>query len=155
MSNTTKKVRIIDLIARYQSHYENVGLHQPVKDYWRFILLDVVLPALPSGSGIDNGTKFRPDLSCINTAYPKSERLVFNVSFHHMNEHGYYTHWSDYTIRVFPTFLGGIDVKVQGSNYNGVREYLEEVFYMFFKEAEVDEPISFKEWMAKENHPVT
>ena len=39
--------------------------------------------SMPSGSGVDCGTKLDMDRS-------RPDRLVFTFSYHHMNENGYY-----------------------------------------------------------------
>ena len=75
---------------------------------------------LPSGSGFDNGTTLNVDKST-------SQKLVFETSFHHMSEHGYYTKWTDHTVTVRPSFQG-LDIRVSGRNHNGIKEYIEDCF---------------------------
>ena len=77
---------------------------------------------LPSGSGFDSGTQMA------ETETPHN-LLTFQTDFHHLNEHGYYTHWSHHMIRVTPSFTG-IVVKVGGRNdKNDIKGYIEEQFY--------------------------
>lgn len=76
---------------------------------------------LPSGSGIDNGTKIDFDEST-------DKKIVLRFGYHHMNDGGYYTHWSDYKVVVKPAFHG-IDVTISGANTNFVKDYLFDVFY--------------------------
>jgi len=73
---------------------------------------------LPSGSGIDNGTK----IDCHAT---NGERIVLTLGFHHMNEHGMYDGWTQHTVKVTPMF-SGISLHVTGHNRNGIKEYLHE-----------------------------
>ena len=75
---------------------------------------------LPSGSGFDNGTTLNVDKST-------SQKLVFETAFHHMDEHGYYTKWTDHTVTVRPAFQG-LDIRVSGRNHNGIKEYIEGCF---------------------------
>lgn len=76
---------------------------------------------MPSGSGFDCGTKLDLDAS-------HSEKLVFTASFHHMTEGGYYVGWTEHTITVTPSFIGGFHVRVSGRNRNDIKEYIAEMF---------------------------
>jgi hypothetical protein len=85
--------------------------------------LEAYLSQLPSGSGIDAGVN-------LYEAKSNDKRLVFTFAFHHMNDNGYYTHWSYHTMTVTPAF-DGIDIKI---TKGGVRdehfmEYLYDTFY--------------------------
>lgn len=84
------------------------------------LILAIVKNYLPSGSGIDNGTKI--DLEKSN-----GEKLVFNTAFHHMDEHGYYDGWSEHVVTVKASFQG-IDLKISGRNRNDIKEYLHETY---------------------------
>jgi hypothetical protein len=77
---------------------------------------------LPSGSGIDSGTTID-----ILRSYPW--RIILHTSFHHMNEYGCYTEWTEHEIVVTPTFIGRMDVVVKGRNHNGIKDYLGELFH--------------------------
>ncbi len=85
---------------------------------------------MPSGSGIDCGTKFDWDASsCERQAageYPS--RLVFLFSFHHMNENGMYDGWTEHKAIVRPSLQFGFSLTITGRNRNGIKEYLHEVF---------------------------
>lgn len=77
----------------------------------------------PRGSGIDNGTR-------IYYARCKPERIVLDVDFHHMDEHGYYCGWETYTIVVQPTLVCG-PIKITflaGRSRNGLKDYLADLF---------------------------
>jgi len=52
---------------------------------------------MPSGSGIDCGTKLDFEKSI-------PTKLVFTFDYHHMNEHGFYYGWSHHKLIVVPTF---------------------------------------------------
>lgn len=76
---------------------------------------------LPSGSGIDTGTKIDLDES-------KPNRLVFNFSYHHMNDDGMYDGWTDHQVIVTPSLSFGFDLRISGRNRNDVKDYLHEVY---------------------------
>lgn len=77
----------------------------------------------PRGSGIDNGTR-------IYYARCKPERIVLDVDFHMMDEHGYYCGWETYTIVIHPTLTCG-PIKITflaGRERNGIKDYLADLF---------------------------
>jgi hypothetical protein len=76
---------------------------------------------LPSGSGLDGDIVV--DFSRCN-----SNQVVIDVEYHHMNEVGMYTGWTNHSIVVTPSF-DGIDVCVTGKNKNDIKEYLLDLFY--------------------------
>ena len=76
---------------------------------------------LPSGSGIDCGTK-------IDTRDLKANQFKLTLSFHHMDENGFYDGWTDHVITVRPSF-GGLDLTISGKNKNDIKEYLSDVYY--------------------------
>ena len=78
--------------------------------------------AMPSGSGIDTGTRLDLDRST-------GDRLVFGASFHHMNEHGMYDGWTDHEIIVTPALIGRITLRITGRNRNEIKDYLHEVYH--------------------------
>lgn len=75
---------------------------------------------LPSGSGIDGGTKIDIDRS-------SGDKLVLTFSYHHMNDCGMYDGWNDYTCYVRPAF-DGITLSIRGRNRNDIMDYLYEVY---------------------------
>jgi hypothetical protein len=75
---------------------------------------------LPSGSGIDNGTKFVQ-------ASAATERIQFTCGYHHMNDQGSYDGWTEHVINVKPSW-SGMTITISGSNRNDVKEYLHDVF---------------------------
>lgn len=86
---------------------------------------------LPSGSGIDNGTKI--DLS---TSSPK--KLVLDAGFHHMNDGGFYDGWTEHTLIITPTF-GGVEIRITGRDRNDIKDYLHEVFHVCLLEMKTQE----------------
>lgn len=73
----------------------------------------------PHGSGIDDKVTL--------DERSQRHRLVFNVPFHRMNEHGYYCGWQSFRVAITPTF-GGIDVAVYGRGDEGTKDWIADVF---------------------------
>ncbi len=88
---------------------------------WDARLDHIARNALPSGSGIDNGTVIYRD-DC------KPDCIVLATSFHHMNDAGMYDGWTDHVVRVRPSF-DGIALTVSGRNRNDIKDYLAEMFH--------------------------
>lgn len=82
---------------------------------------ELVKEHMPSGSGFDSGTTLDDERST-------SERLVFNTSFHHMSEHGYYTLWTDHAVIVTPSLVHGFDVRITGRDHNDIKECIGDAF---------------------------
>ena len=76
---------------------------------------------MPSGSGIDCGTKIDLDQST-------GEKLVFHFSYHHMNENGMYDGWTEHSLIVKPSLQFGFNLVIKGRDRNGTKEYLHEVY---------------------------
>ena len=74
---------------------------------------------MPSGSGIDTGTKLEES---------SANRIVFSFSFHHMDENGGYDGWTDHTVIVTPSLLSGINLRITSRDRNDVKEYIYQVF---------------------------
>jgi hypothetical protein len=85
---------------------------------------------MPSGSGVDNGTKFNFESST-------SERLVFSLEFHHMNSDGCYDGWSYHSVFVTGSLPFGFLVRITGSNKNDIKCYLGELIHEALN-AEID-----------------
>lgn len=76
---------------------------------------------LPSGSGIDGGTKIDLDAST-------PEKLVFTFGFHHMNDAGMYDGWTEHTLTVRPSLQFDIATTISGRNRNDIKDYLYETY---------------------------
>jgi len=83
--------------------------------------IENIMKGAPSGSGIDSGTQFLPEKS-------SREKLVFAVSFHHMNEVGFYDGWTEHLVIVTHD-LFGLNIRITGRNRNNIKEYLSDVYY--------------------------
>lgn len=77
---------------------------------------------LPSGSGIDCGTKLDLDKST-------DEKIVLSFSFHHMDESGGYAGWTEHTVTVRPSLVFGFTLKISGRDRNQVKDYLHDVYH--------------------------
>lgn len=84
-------------------------------------ILELVHNHMPSGSGIDSGTKILLDES-------KPDKLVFSFGYHHMNENGYYDGWTEHKAIVTPSFVQGISINITGRNRNDIKDYLYQTF---------------------------
>lgn len=102
---------IINQIARLQSPDENNV--QAAK----MALTDLAKEFLPSGSGFDCGTEIDFDRSNL-------KRIVFVMSFHHMNEGGYYDGWTEHKITIIPDWVGVEFKSISGRDRNGIKDYI-------------------------------
>lgn len=92
--------------------------------------LEKLVDKLPSGAGIDSGIELNFEESKIN-------KLVFNFSFHHMDEMGGYDGWTDHKLIVKPDLYFGAELIITGRNKNQIKEYLSDIFYpVLFEEVE-------------------
>lgn len=82
---------------------------------------------LPSGSGFDSGTSIDLDKS-------GGEKLVFDTSFHHMDENGFYDGWTQHTVTVTPSFVLGLRLRISGRDRNGIKDYIHESFDIALRE---------------------
>jgi len=76
---------------------------------------------LPSGSGIDAGTKIDIDASAPN-------KIVLWVEYHHMNGAGSYNGWTGHRITIRPSLAFEIMLAIGGVNTNDIKDYLCETY---------------------------
>jgi hypothetical protein len=88
-------------------------------DKWEAKIDWICKQFLPSGSGIDCGTKLDEERST-------ERRLVFTCEYYHMNKNGMYDGWTSHTITVTPAF-DGLDIIISGRDRYQIEEYLHEV----------------------------
>lgn len=110
--------RIYQQIARTINALETCNLEweEKHKD-----ALDQIMKTAPSGSGIDSGTKLLID-EC------KPDKLVFQMDFHHMDEHGYYDGWTEHKVTVRPCLSFSVRINIGGRDRNQIKDYLYDVF---------------------------
>lgn len=80
-----------------------------------------IMNDLPSGSGIDQGTK-------IDIEHSTLDKVILLVPFHHMDENGYYDGWTEHKIIITPSFIGGFDLRITGINKNNIKDYLSDIY---------------------------
>jgi len=81
-----------------------------------------LLDMLPHGSGLDGEWSIDYDLSHLN-------KLVINMSYHAMNDAGYYDGWIDFTLIVLPSLTNEINLHIRGKfgKYSDIKDYLYEI----------------------------
>lgn len=90
--------------------------------------LGQLVDMLPSGSGIDCGTKL---------VSASATKIVLSAGYHHMNDAGYYDGWTEHRITIRPTF-DSLDIHISGRNRNDIKEYLHEVYALALSEKIVE-----------------
>ena len=80
---------------------------------------------LPSGSGIDNGCKITQ--AKMNGLQLESFSIKFG--YHHMNDAGYYTHWTEHRVTITPDWEG-FRIRISGPDKDGLKEYLYDTFQL-------------------------
>jgi len=73
--------------------------------------IEEIMKSAPSGSGIDCGTTLVEE-DCTDN------KLVFQFSFHHMDQNGMYCGWSEHTLTVTPSLMFDIELDFD-SNFDG------------------------------------
>lgn len=83
--------------------------------------IDKLESLLPSGSVIDCGCKIDREKSGL-------KKVIINLSFHHMNNGGYYDGWTEHKIIITPNLSEYPDIKITGRNKDQIKEYLCDIF---------------------------
>jgi hypothetical protein len=85
-------------------------------------ILDDILNTTPHGSGIDS------DITLNSKSTEKC--LIFDISFHYMNVNGFYVGWYDFELKVTPSLIRGIDLKITGEEPTyELKDYLYELMF--------------------------
>lgn len=90
-------------------------------DRWEFTIGHFAEVNLPSGSGFDGGSRVEFGSS--------EDQIIIATKFHHMDENGYYTKWTDHNVIVTPSLAHGFKLKVTGRDYNQIKEYIADTFH--------------------------
>lgn len=118
-------------IASLLQAVDNCERANPPNVEWRDKHLDKLVALATDcvrGSGFDGGAGLDLDKSTPN-------KLVFQTSFHHMNEGGFYTGWTKHTVTVRPTIQEpGYALTVSGRDKNDIKEHIAEVFSAVLEE---------------------
>lgn len=98
---------------------------------------------LPSGSGVDSDTRIDSN--------SKPNKLILTFSFHHMDENGMYSRWTDHTAVVTPSLANDIDIRITGPDYNQIKDYLHTEFDYHLNEIHYDVDRRYDFLMEKRN----
>ena len=94
-------------------------------------LNELVNDHMPSGSGIDAGMY-------LDFHNSKPDKLIFTFEYHHMDENGMYSGWTDHKLTVTPSLYNDFYTYISGRNKNYVKDYLYEIFeYALRQEIEI------------------
>ena len=114
-----------DRMKVYKRLARLIDTYQHTNQEWCDIATDrinkITDEVLPSGSGLDAGCIVDLDKSTPN-------KIVIETSFHHMNDVGYYTKWTDHTITITPSLSRDYEIKIGGRDYKQIKDYIWEVF---------------------------
>lgn len=118
MSNAHLYVHMAHAIGAYHNCISDNYWNEEWAERW-LDRLDLMLKELPHGSGLDTTWTIDFDKS-------SGEKIVLGISYHHMDAHGGYTHWSDLKITITPSLQFGYTVACRGTDLI-TRSYLEEI----------------------------
>ena len=127
MKPTKLYEQIAQAIQARASCAKDLDTHTEWFNRWSDRLQRIEKNVLPSGSGFDSGSKLDLDRS-------DARRIVITTAFHHMDENGSYCGWSEHTVWITPSFIGGFDVAVSGRNVRDIKDYIGEVFSTLLSE---------------------
>lgn len=114
-------MKVIERIA--QSCNVIKTCNQEWQDKHDEILSDIESNYLPHGSGIDMGSKIDREASSL-------DKVVILLSYHHMDENGFYDGWTEHKVVVKPSFISDyVDITITGRNKNFIKEYLGDLYY--------------------------
>jgi hypothetical protein len=92
--------------------------------------IEEIMQSSPHGSGFDSETTI--DLEASKGV------LVFNTSFHHMNNVGYYDGWTNHKITVKPSLEHDFKLTITGQDRDNIKGYISDVFSTWLEE-EIEE----------------
>lgn len=84
-------------------------------------ILALVKEHMPSGSGFDCGTK-------IDLALSTQDKLVFQFSYHHMDEHGGYDGWTEHEVHVVADLQQGMRLRITGHERHNMKDHAWETY---------------------------
>ena len=115
---------IVNHLAAALSHKRSLSNSTVANTIWENRVnakVETFAQYLPSGSGVDSGTTIEEG-DCTDS------RIVLSCGFHHMNDAGYYTQWTQHKIILDASF-GGFNIRVTGRNINDIKDYLADLFH--------------------------
>jgi len=89
--------------------------------------LEKLLDFLPHGSGLDYTWHYDYNKS-------HSDKIVLTMSYHAMDENGFYSGIIDFTVKVTPSLQSGFNLLITGNfnEYQDVKDYLYDILYDAF-----------------------
>lgn len=123
-----KKISLIELSDLL---FQKTDMHKPneiggaEKTNLQMKCEDLLKDKLPHGGGFDALTEF-------NFFASNSDKIVFQTSFHHLNENGYYDGWTDHSVIFIPKF-GGFKIEITGDDKNQIKDYIFDIFNEIFE----------------------
>jgi len=103
------------------------------------LLVYIQKSLLPSGSGIDCGTKLCETLG-------KNGSFKLTLEFHHMNENGMYDGWTQHEIIVKPDLQFEFVMDIRGKDRNQIKDYLGDIYDACLREEVDDEKLKKELW---------
>lgn len=128
--------RTLHIIGQHQRMGDNSAA-EPYEEYLEYIHR----MHFPSGSGFDNGcrlvagwqNKYRDDtsISGVTDTYTQYGSFHIVCDFHHMNDNGFYTGWTNHVFSVYPCIhdFDGWRSKIHGRDRNDIKNYIDEVMH--------------------------
>lgn len=118
-------LKLYQVLARHLNAMENCRESNNTEwlDKHHDSVARLVKDHMPSGGGFDSGTTVDLDAS------RGGEKLVFNTSFHHMDDNGMYDGWTEHAVTIKPCLLFGFDLKVSGRDRRDIKDYIAECFH--------------------------
>lgn len=109
------KQPLFRLIAQQVGYYHDskVSAHRSEDQHKHEYALESLMRHMPSGSGIDSGTKLLLEDS-------SKDKLVFRVDYHHMDQNGFYCGWSSRLITITPSLISDYNMEFSEEDYSGV-----------------------------------
>jgi hypothetical protein len=102
------------------------------QDKWADKIRQIEREELPSGSGIDSGTKVDMAQSDGRT------KIVLTTAYHHMDENGMYAGWTHHRVVIVADLLFGFSLRITGKDHNQIKDYLHDVFSTALSEEYAD-----------------
>lgn len=145
--------KVYQIIAQTLQAYQNC-MADPAKADWadkhRERIDGIVKNCLPSGSGIDSGTKFDWDKST-------PDKLVFQADYHHMDGNGYYSGWAEHQVIVKASLAFGLEIRITGRDRDNIKDYLSDCYHSALTDTAVwsvkADNYILERWADLENRP--
>jgi len=119
---------VASALQAYQNCLKSDTANTEWESIWEDRLGRQLAEMLPSGNGFDAGCS-------LNIYACQPDRLVFNTSFHHTSEIGYYNGWTNHQVIVTPSLTHGFNLRITGKDKNDIKCYIAETFHQILSES--------------------